>query len=219
MLLTLFPCGLALRGGGEAVSFRHLFHKGYSIVKVNASALRQGNVVEYNDKLYVVLKADNIQPGKGTPVTQLEMRRISDGVKTSERFRTTEQVEKAFIEEGDYQYLYEDADGSAFMEVNTFDQIIIPKQVIGDGQVYLQEGLVVKVYQHEGVPVSIELPQRVTLEVTETEPVVKGQTAASSNKPATLSNGLRVMVPSHITAGTRVIVNTADNTYQERAKD
>lgn len=188
-------------------------------MKVNASALRQGNVVEYNDKLFVVLKADNIKPGKGTPVTQLEMRRLSDGVKVSERFRTTEQVERAFIEEGDYQYLYEDAEGYAFMEVNTFDQVIVPKAVIGDRDVYLQEGLVVKVFQHEGIPVSIELPQRVTLEVTDTEPVVKGQTAASSNKPASLSNGLRIMVPSHITAGTRVVVNTADNTYQERAKD
>lgn len=170
-------------------------------------------------KLYVILKADNIQPGKGTPVTQLEMRRISDGVKVSERFRTTEQVERAFIEENDYQFLYDEGEAFAFMQTETFEQVSVPKDVIGDQGIYLQEGMVVQISLHEGVPVSVSLPQRVVLEVVETEPVIKNQTATSSYKPAVLSNGVRTGVPPHVAAGTRIVVNTADGSYIERAKD
>lgn len=188
-------------------------------MKVNASALRNGNVVEMDGKLYVILKAENIQPGKGTPVTQLEMRRISDGVKVSERFRTTEQVERAFIEESDYQFLYDEGEAYAFMQTETFDQVSVPKDVIGDQGIYLQEGMIVQISLHEGVPVSASLPQRVVLEVVETEPVIKNQTATSSYKPAVLSNGVRTGVPPHISAGTRIVVNTADGSYIERAKD
>ncbi|MDF2095175.1 elongation factor P [Aquibaculum arenosum] len=188
-------------------------------MKVNASALRNGNVVEMDGKLYVILKADNIQPGKGTPVTQLEMRRISDGVKTSERFRTTEQVERAFIEENDFQFLYDEGEAFAFMQTETFEQVSVPKDVMGDQGVYLQEGMVVQISLHEGVPVSVSLPQRVILEVTETEPVIKNQTATSSYKPAMLSNGMRTGVPPHISVGQRIVVNTADGSYMERAKD
>lgn len=188
-------------------------------MKVNASALRNGNVIDMDGRLYVILKADNIQPGKGTPVTQLEMRRLSDGVKTSERFRTTEQVERAFIEENDYQFLYDEGEGFAFMQTETFEQVSVPKEVVGDQGVYLQEGMVVQIALHEGVPVSITLPQRVVLEVTETEPVIKNQTATSSYKPAMLSNGVRSAVPPHVAAGTRIVVNTADGSYIERAKD
>lgn len=188
-------------------------------MKVNASALRNGNVIDMDGKLYVVLKADNIQPGKGNPVTQLEMRRLSDGVKTSERFRTTEQVERAFIEESDYQFLYDEGEAYAFMQSETFEQVSVPKDVVGDIGVYLQEGMVVQIALHEGVPVGITLPQRVVLEVTETEPVIKNQTATSSYKPAMLSNGVRSAVPPHVAAGTRIVVNTADGSYIERAKD
>jgi len=188
-------------------------------VKVNASALRNGNVIDMDGRLYVILKADNIQPGKGNPVTQLEMRRLSDGVKTSERFRTTEQVERAFIEESDFQFLYDEGEGYAFMQTETFEQVSVPKEVIGEPGVYLQEGMVVQIALHDGVPVSVTLPQRVTLEVVETEPVIKNQTATSSYKPAMLSNGVRSAVPPHVAAGTRIVVNTADGSYIERAKD
>jgi len=188
-------------------------------VKVNASALRSGNVIELDGKLYVVLKAENIQPGKGTPVTQLELRRISDGVKISERFRTTEQVERAFIDEKDYQFLYDEGDSFAFMQTETFDQVSVPKEVIGEQAIYLQEGMVVQIALHEGVPVSVTLPQRVVLEVVETEPVIKNQTATSSYKPAVLSNGVRTGVPPHVSPGTKIVVNTTDGSYIERAKD
>jgi len=189
------------------------------VVKVIASSVRKGNVLDVDGKLCVVMKAENIHPGKGTPVTHLDMRRISDGVKITERYRTTDQVERAYLEDKTYNYLYEDDMGFNFMEPETFEQIAVPKDIIGDQAVYLQENMPVSLSLHEGVPIAAELPARVTLEIVEADPVVKGQTASSSYKPAVLSNGLRVMVPPHISAGTRVVVMTADGSYVERAKD
>jgi elongation factor P len=188
-------------------------------VKVIASTLRKGNVVEKDGKLYVILFAENIHPGKGTPVTQLDMRRITDGVKVSERYRTTEQVERAFVEDREHTFLYEDGEGYHFMNPETYDQVAVPKDVVGDSAPYLQEGMAVMISSHNGVPLTIELPQRVVLEIAETEPAMKGQTASSSYKPAILSNGVRTAVPPHIAAGTRVVIMTADGSYVERAKD
>ncbi|MEO1794069.1 MAG: elongation factor P [Pseudomonadota bacterium] len=189
------------------------------MAKVIASSIRKGNVLDIDGKLCVVLKAENIHPGKGTPVTHLEMRRIADGIKVSERYRTTEQVEKAFMEERDMNYLYEDDAAFVFMHPETFDQLEVPKDILGDQAVYLQESMSCKLLLHEGTPVSIELPARVTLEIVEADPVVKGQTASSSYKPAVADNGMRVMVPPYIEAGTRVVVTTADGEFVERAKD
>jgi elongation factor P len=188
-------------------------------VKVIASTLRKGNVVEKDGKLYVILTAENIHPGKGTPVTQLDMRRITDGVKISERYRTTEQVERAFVEDRDHTFLYQDGEGFHFMNPENYEQIAVPEDVVGDAAPYLQESMTVTLSTHNGVPLTIELPQRVTLEVAETEPVTKGQTASSSYKPAILSNGVKTSVPPHISAGTRVVIMTADGSYVERAKD
>jgi elongation factor P len=190
-----------------------------SVVKVIASSVRKGNVLEVDGKLCIVMKAENIHPGKGTPVTHLDMRRISDGVKITERYRTTDQVERAYLEDKTYNYLYEDDMAFHFMEPETFEQIPVPKDIIGDQAVYLQENMAVNLSLHEGVPIAIELPQRVTFEIVEADPVVKGQTASSSYKPAKLSNGQRVMVPPHIGAGTRVVIMTEDGSYVERAKD
>ena len=189
------------------------------MAKVIASSVRKGNVLDIDGKLCVVMRAENIHPGKGTPVTHLDMRRISDGVKITERYRTTEQVERAYLDEKTYNYLYEDDIGFNFMEPETFEQIAVPKDIIGDQAAYLQENMPVNVSLHEGVPIAVELPPRVTLEIVSADPVVKGQTASSSFKPAVLSNGQRVMVPPHIQAGTRVVVSTADGSYGERAKD
>ncbi|HQS08224.1 MAG: elongation factor P [Rhizobiales bacterium 24-66-13] len=189
------------------------------MVKVIASSLRKGNVVEIDDKLYVILSAENIHPGKGTPVTQMDMRRISDGVKISERYRTTEQVERAYVEDRPHTYLYQDSDGYTFMNPENYDQVAVPKDVLGDMAVYLQEGMECMISIYNNIPIAIELPQRVTLEIVDTEPTVKGQTASSSYKPAMLSNGVRTMVPPHVATGTRVVVMTADASYVERAKD
>jgi elongation factor P len=188
-------------------------------VKVIASSLRKGNILEIEDKLYVVLNAESFHPGKGTPTTQVDMRRISDGVKVSQRYKTTEQVERAHVEDREFQFLYSDGEGFHFMNSENYDQITLPNDLIGDQAAYLQPEMKVMLSVHESVPVAIELPQKATLEVVETEPVTRGQTASSSYKPATLSNGVRTSVPPHITAGTRIVVMTADGSYVERAKD
>ena len=190
-----------------------------SRVKVIASQLRKGNIVDIDGKLYVVLTAENFHPGKGTPTTQVDMRRISDCVKTSQRYKTTDQVERAHVEDHEYSYLYQDGEGFHFMNQENYEQIQVPADVVGDYDKYLQEGMVVSVAMHEGTPVSMEIPQKVILEITDTEPVVKGQTASGSFKPATLSNGVRTMVPTHIVTGTRVVITTADGSYVERAKE
>jgi elongation factor P len=188
-------------------------------VKVIASSLRKGNIVDIDSKLYVVLTAENFHPGKGTPTTQVDMRRISDGVKTSQRYKTTDQVERAHVEDHEFSYLYQDGEGFHFMNQESYEQLQVPADVVADYAPYLQEGMVVSLAIHEGVAVSMEIPQKVTLEITDTEPAMKGQTASGSFKPAMLSNGVRTMVPTHITTGTRVVVNTVDGSYVERAKD
>ncbi len=188
-------------------------------MKVSASSLRKGAAVDIDGKLYIVLSAENIHPGKGTPVTQLDMRRISDGVKVSERYRTTETVERAEVDERNHTFLYQDGDGYHFMNPETYDQLSASAELVGGAAAYLQDGMTVSLMVHEGVALAVELPPRVTLEVVETEPVVKGQTASGSYKPAVLSNGVRSMVPTYITAGTRIVVMTEDGSYSERAKD
>ena len=188
-------------------------------MKVIASQIRKGNVVDVDGQLYAVLSAENFHPGKGTPTTQIDMRRISDGIKVSQRYKTTEQLERAFVEDVDYQYLFEDGEGFTFMNGESFEQVTVPKDVVGDQAPYLQENMTVRLSLHDGVPIAIELPQRVTLEVVETDPAMKGQTAASSYKPAVLSNGVKTAVPPHIATGTRIVVMTADGSYVERAKD
>jgi elongation factor P len=189
------------------------------MVKVIASSLRKGNVVEQDGKLYVILTAENVHPGKGNSVTNVDMRRISDGVKVTERWRTTEQVERAIVDDREYTYLYHDAEGYHFMNPENYEQVAVPEDVVGDQSAFLQDNMSVTISTHNGVPIALQLPQRVTLEIVDTEPVVKGQTASSSFKPATLSNGSKTMVPPHIGVGTRVVVMTDDGSYVERAKD
>ena len=189
-------------------------------MRVIASSIRKGNIIERDDgNLCVVLSAESFHPGKGTPTTQIDMRRLTDGVKITDRFKTTEQVERAFVEDSNFSYLYKDADGYTFMNQENYDQIIVPDEVLGNQAAYLQEGMICVLSVFNGVAVGIQLPPRVTLEVVETEPAMKGQTASSSYKPAKLSNGARVMVPPHISPGTRIVIQTEDGTYIERAKD
>ena len=189
------------------------------MVSVIASNVRKGNVIDKDGKLYVVLTAENYHPGKGTPTTQIEMRRISDGVKVNDRYKTTDSLEKAFLDMRKNNYLYKDGDAYVFMDPEHFDQSHVSAEILGDMAVYLQENMEVTLSLHNGVPVAIEIPSRVVLEVVDTEPVVKGQTASSSFKPARLSNGVKSAVPPHINLGTRIVVNTEDGSYVERAKD
>jgi len=188
-------------------------------VKVIASSLRKGNIVEVDGHLYAVLNAESFHPGKGTPTTQIDMRRVSDGVKIVRRYKTTEQVERAYVEDREHQFLYQDGEGFHFMNTENYDQVILPADIIGDQAAYLQPEMKVMLAIYESIPVSIDLPQKAILEVVETEPTVKGQTAASSYKPAVLSNGVRTMVPAFVGPGTKIVVMTADGSYVERAKD
>jgi elongation factor P len=190
------------------------------VVKVIASGVRKGNVIEHEDgKLYIVLKAESMHPGKGTPTTTIDMRRISDGVKTTIRYKTTDAMERAFVETITHGYLYKDGDMYVFMNPESFEQVNLSEDMVGDSAPYLQEGMECQIALFNEGPISIELPQRVTLEIMETEPAIKNQTASSSFKPALLSNGVRTLVPPHIAAGTRIVVETADGSYVERAKD
>jgi elongation factor P len=188
-------------------------------VKIIASSVRKGNVLDIDGKLCVVLTAESFHPGKGTPTTQIDMRRISDGVKISQRYKTVEQVERAVVEDREHTFLYNDAEGYHFMNSENYDQITLQADLVGDGAAYLQPEMKVMLSVHEGNAVAIQLPQKVVLEVVETEPVTKGQTASSSYKPATLSNGVRTNVPPFIGAGTRIVVMTEDGSYVERAKE
>lgn len=188
-------------------------------MQVDANTIRKGHVVDYNGKLWAVLKSEIMIPGKGAAVVQVEMRDVRTGVKTNVRFRTQETIERVQLQEHEMQFLYSSGDEFTFMDQANYEQLTIPKDVIGDPVVFLQEGMVCKVMTYEGAALSIELPPTVTLEIIEADPVVKGQTASSSYKPAKLSNGVRVMVPPFIGAGTKVVVNTTDASYIERAKD
>lgn len=188
-------------------------------MKIIASSVRKGNVLDLDGRLCVVLTAESFHPGKGTPTTQIDMRRISDGVKVSQRYKTTDQVERAMVEDREFTFLYSDGEGYHFMNSETYDQITLQEDLVGDGKVYLEPEMKVMLSIHDGNAVAIQLPQKVVLEIVETEPVTKGQTASSSYKPAKLSNGVRTNVPPFISTGTRIVVMTEDGSYVERAKD
>ena len=188
-------------------------------MQVDANTLRKGHVVDYNGKLWSVLKSEIMIPGKGAAVVQVEMRDVRAGVKTNVRFRTQETVERVQLHDYEMQFLFATGDEYTFMNQENFEQLTIPKDIIGEPVAFLQESMICNVQTYEGVALSVTLPATVVLEIIEADPVVKGQTASSSYKPAKLSNGVRIMVPPFVEAGTRVVVNTADCTYIERSRD
>ncbi len=188
-------------------------------MKIQANTIRPGYVIEHEGKQMSVIKIQLIQPGKGGAFIQVEMRDVATGVKTNERWRTQDTVEKLTVDEREFNYLYADGDMLTFMDNETYEQVALPRDILGDSAPFLQENMHVAVDTIEGKPVAIHLPQTVILEVVEADAVVKGQTASSSYKPAILSNGMKVMVPPFIGAGTRIVVNTEDASYVERAKD
>lgn len=187
-------------------------------MKIQANTIRPGMVLDHNGKQWSVLKIQLIQPGKGGAFIQVEMRDLSSGNKTNERWRTADTVEKLMVEERDCQYLFAEGDLLTFMDKETYDQFTLPKDAVGDPAAFLQDGMDVIVESIEGKPVSCTLPQTVIMEVVEADAVVKGQTASSSYKPGVLANGVRVLIPPFVAAGDRIVVNTADATYVERAK-
>jgi elongation factor P len=188
-------------------------------MKINAIDIKPGNVLEHGGKLWLVMKRELVQPGKGGAFAQVEMRDLRAGNKTIERFRTQETVERVVLDEKEMQFLYFEGNQATFMDNETFEQTIVERDMIGEPADFLRDGMVCTVRLYEGAALSVELPQSVTMEVVEADPVVKGQTASSSYKPGKLENGRRVMIPPHIAVGTRIVVNTADGSYIERAKD
>ncbi len=187
-------------------------------MKVDANTVRKGHVLEHNNKLWLVSKSEIMIPGKGNAIIQIEMRDVRTGIKTNERFRTQETVERVQLMDHEMQFLFSSGDDYTFMEQENFEQYVVARDIIGESAVYLQEGMICNVQTYENTPLSVTLPATVILEIVEADPVVKGQTASSSYKPAKLSNGVRVMVPPFIEAGTKIVVNTSDSSYIERAK-
>lgn len=187
-------------------------------MKINANSIRPGNVIEHKNRLWSVAKIAHTQPGKGGAYIQVEMKCLKDGTKLNERFRSSEDVTKAHLDEKEYQYLFMDDHNLTLMDMESFEQIHVSKDLVGEPIAFLQDGMMITVLSHQGNAVSVELPELVTLEVKEADAVVKGQTAASSNKPAVLENDVRIMVPPFVGAGDKVVVRTSDATYVERAK-
>ncbi len=187
-------------------------------MKVDANTIRKGHVLDHNNKLWLVSKSEIMIPGKGNAIIQVEMRDVRTGIKTNERFRTQETVERVQLHDHEMQFLFSSGDEYTFMDQESFEQYTVTRELIGDPAVYLQEGMICTVQTYEGTPLSINIPSSVILEIVEADPVVRGQTASSSYKPAKLSNGVRVMVPPFIEAGTKIVVNTTDSSYVERAK-
>ncbi len=188
-------------------------------MKIEAVSIRPGNVLEHKNKLWLVTKIQHTQPGKGGAYMQVEMKDLRSGTKLNERFRSAEAVERARLDTKDYQYLYTDGDMITLMDSETYEQISLHKDLVGESAVFLQDGMKIVLESHDGNPIHASLPEHVALTITEADPVVKGQTAASSYKPAILENGVRVMVPPFIGSGDKVVVNTSSFEYVERAKE
>lgn len=187
------------------------------MAKINGNEIRPGNVIEHDGGLWVAVKTNAVKPGKGGAYNQVELKNLINGTKLNERFRAAETVEKVRLEQKDFNFLYEQGDALVFMDTETYEQLELNKEFVGDRAAFLQDGMTVTVELYEEKPIGISLPDTVVLTITEADPVVKGQTAASSYKPAVLENGIRVLVPPFISAGERVVVDTNEITYVRRA--
>jgi len=187
-------------------------------MKIDGNNIRPGNVIEHQGGLWVAIKTQHTQPGKGGAYLQVELKNLRDGRKLNERFRSSEKVEQVRLEQKKHSYLFENSGMYTFMDIETYEQVELSAELIGDKAAFLQDGMEVVIESHDDNPLGVSLPQSCILEVIETEPVVKGQTAASSNKPAILDNGSRIMVPPFVGVGDRIVVNIEERTYVERAK-
>ncbi len=187
-------------------------------MKLAGNEIKPGSVIEHQGSLWVAVKTQAVKPGKGGAYAQVELKNLFNGTKLNERFRAAETVEEIDVERKDYQFLYSAGDMLTFMDQESFEQIEIAADFIGERAAFLQDGMEVVVESYEGRPISVRLPQNVTLKVTEADPSLKGQTAASSYKSATLENGVKVQVPAFIEAGAKIVVTTDDPTYVRRAE-
>ncbi|GKX35070.1 MAG: elongation factor P [Rhizobiaceae bacterium MnEN-MB40S] len=186
-------------------------------MKINGNEIRPGNVIEHNGGLWAAVKTNAVKPGKGGAFNQVELKNLIDGTKLNERFRASETVEKVRLEQKEFQYLYEQGDMLVFMDTESYEQLELQHDFVGDRANFLQDGMMVTVELYEDKPIGVSLPDQVTLKIVEADPVVKGQTAASSYKPAVMENGIRVMVPPFIEAGETILVDTNEISYIRRA--
>jgi len=187
-------------------------------MKVNGNELRPGAVIEHENSLWVAVKTQTVKPGKGPAYNQVELKNLIDGRKLNNRFGSDEKVEQTQLDIRDFQFLYREGDMLVFMDIDTYEQISLAADFVGDRAAFLQDGMSVSLKLHGERPVSIALPDQVVLEIAEAEPTLKGQTAASSYKPAVLENGVRIMVPPFVSAGERVVVDTNEIAYVRRAE-
>ncbi|WP_270731359.1 elongation factor P [Shimia sp. Alg240-R146] len=185
--------------------------------KINGNEIRPGNVLEHNDGLWAAVKVDHVKPGKGGAFAQVELRNLRNGSKLNERFRSADKVERVRLEQKDQQFLYEDDGMLMFMDTETYEQIQLPAEILGDRRPFLQDGMTIVVEFHEEEALNATVPQKVICKIVETEPVVKGQTAANSFKPAILDNGVKVMVPPFVGQDESIVINTDTMEYSERA--
>jgi len=185
--------------------------------KINGNEIRPGNVLEHNGGLWAAVKVDHVKPGKGGAFAQVEMRNLRNGSKLNERFRSADKVERVRLEQKDQQFLYQEGENLIFMDTETYEQIQLPAEILGERRPFLQDGMTITVEFYESEALNASLPQKVTCRVVETEPVVKGQTAANSFKPAVLDNGVKVMVPPFVGQDEDIVVNTESMEYAERA--
>ena len=188
------------------------------MAKINGNTIKPGMVLQHNGGLWVVTKANHVKPGKGGAFANVEAKNLETGNKLNERFRSEDKVERVTLEQRDYSDLYDGGDTLVFMNDENYEQIELQKEWVGEERIpYLQEGMKVVIESHEDRPIGLSLPEQVTLEVVETEPTVKGQTASSSYKPAMASNGMRVMIPPYMSAGEKIVVDTDTGEYVRRA--
>lgn len=185
--------------------------------KINGNEIRPGNVLEHDGGLWAAVKVDHVKPGKGGAFAQVELKNLRDGRKLNERFRSADKVEQVRLEQRDQQFLFESDDMLTFMDSESYEQIALPADLLGDRRPFLQDGMTVTIEYYGDEALHVSLPQKVTCRIVETEPVVKGQTAANSFKPAVLDNGVRVMVPPFVGSDEDIIVNTETMEYSERA--
>jgi elongation factor P len=186
-------------------------------MKISGVDIRPGNIIEYEGGIWRAVKIQHTQPGKGGAYMQVEMKNLIDGRKTNVRFRSAETVERVRLDTKDYQFLYRDGDMLVFMDTDSYEQVSLPEDILGDAAAFLQDGMQVKLDMYNERPISVELPDQVEATIVEADAVVKGQTASSSYKPAVLDNGVKVLVPPHITAGTRIVVDVYNREYVRRA--
>lgn len=187
------------------------------MAKINGNEIRIGNILEHNGGLWTAVKVDHVKPGKGGAFAQVEMRNLRNGSKLNERFRSADKVEKVRLEQKDQQFLYENDGMLVFMDLETYDQIELPTELLGERRAFLQDGMTVQIEYFEAEALNATVPQKVVCKIVETEPVVKGQTAANSFKPAILDNGVKVMVPPFVGQDEMIVVDTISMEYTERA--